>query len=130
MLIRIFDKWFKPKTAYIQVFRNRFSIYCSDHQKLFNVDGKFSHPRMLLGDFLQAETILKQQMEQQAIFSDTGNYRVIIHPKELLDGGLSPIEQRAFIELFSSLGFRKVCLWSGHDLSSEQIDNFNWTAHN
>lgn len=124
------NNWFKPKTAYIQVVKDCFRIYCSDSQQLFSVEGKFSHPRMLLGDFVQAERALQQQIKQQSIFSGTAQYRVIIHPKELLDGGLSYIEQRAFTELFSSLGFREVRLWLGHDLSSEQIDQFDWKARN
>ena len=125
-LATMFEKLFKPKNAYIQVFKDRFSIYCGESKKLFIVDGSFSHPRMLLGDFLLAEKILKEQIKQQDIFSSSGNYRVIVHPKELLEGGLSFLEYRAFQELFIGLGFRQVCLWENQDLSDEEIKIFDW----
>ncbi|RZA07344.1 MAG: hypothetical protein EOO68_03570 [Moraxellaceae bacterium] len=90
------------------------------------VDGNFSHPRMLLGEFELAEQILKQQIKQQHIFSNVGSYRVIVHPKEMLDGGLSTIEQRTFKELFLSIGFRDAVIWQHHDLCDEELKNFEW----
>ncbi len=122
----MFKKWLKLKTAYVQVFKDRFRIYCDENQALFMVDGGFSHPRMLLGDFELAEQILKQQINQQHIFSSIGSYRVIVHPKEMLDGGLSAIEQRAFKELFLSLGFRDAVIWQHQDLCDEELKNFEW----
>ena len=122
----MFDKWLKPKTAYVQVFKDRFRIYCDENQALFMVDGDFSHPRMLLGDFEVAEQTLKQQIKQQHIFSSIGSYRVIVHPKEMLDGGLSAIERRAFKELFLSLGFRDAVIWENQDLCDEELKSFVW----
>ncbi len=122
----MFEKWFKTKTAYVQVFKDSFRIYCAESQKLFIVDGSFSHPRMLLGDFAHAEQILKQQIKQQSMFSNLGSFKVIVHPKELLEGGLSIIEQRAFKELFLSVGFREAVIWQHQDLSDEQLKTFDW----
>ena len=122
----MFGKWLRPKTAYVQVFKDRFRIYCDENQTLFMVDGNFSHPRMLLGNFELAKQTLRQQIKQQHIFSNIGSYRVIVHPKEMLDGGLSAIEQRAFKELFLSIGFRDAVIWQNQDLCDEELKSFVW----
>lgn len=124
----MFENWFKSKTAYVQVCKNQFKIYLSHNQKLFIVDAPFSHPRMLLGSSSIAKRCLCEQFEQQEIFTSIKNYRVIVHPQELIEGGLSEVEQQAFTTLFLNLGFRQVHVWQGYDLSENQIRTFDWKA--
>lgn len=49
---------------------------------------------------------------------------IIIHPMEMIDGGLSQIEERALMELASGAGARKVVVWVGHELSDQEVINF------
>ena len=43
---------------------------------------------------------------------------------EMIDGGLSQVEERAFIELATGAGARKVVLWIGHELSDQEVINY------
>ncbi|XID75620.1 hypothetical protein ACF3NA_03525 [Alkanindiges sp. WGS2144] len=122
----MFKNWFKPKTIYVQVFKNQFKLYSCDTQQLTIVNGEFTHPRMLLGSFTDAEQLLKQHFNHHAKIPGLKSYRAIIHPKELVDGGLSDIEQRALRELFLGLGFQNAQIWQGQDLSDEQLNTFDW----
>lgn len=62
----------------------------------------FNHPRSLLNDFeLGAETVeyfISKAKEKNRFFTLFSS-RVIIHPLDKLEGGLTSIEKRAFIDL-------------------------------
>ena len=42
---------------------------------------------------------------------------------DMFDGGLSKIEERAFMELAAGAGARKVMVWVGHELSDQEVIN-------
>ncbi|MGC3979681.1 MAG: rod shape-determining protein [Steroidobacteraceae bacterium] len=74
----------------------------------------FQHPRTLLADFVHAEELLKY------VFAKAFNGclirpspRVIVHPMEKLEGGLTPIERRALHELAQGAGARWVHVHEG-----------------
>ena len=84
----------------------------------------FSHPRMLVANFMLAEKILLH-----SFFMTSGNKffaplpRVVIQPMEKLEGGLTDIETRVFRELCLGAGAREVVLYLGAPLSK---NNFNF----
>ena len=83
----------------------------------------FSHPRTLLNHFSQAEAFIRA-----CITDAIGNHLakaspiVVIHPMEKLDGGLTQIERRAFLELGYGAGAREVHVHTGHPLSQVTRD--------
>lgn len=91
----------------------------------YQIINPFSHPRMLLGDFLVAEKLLQyvvRELHQDRFFTPAP--RIIFHPMEKIEGGLTMIEDKAFRELCMGAGARAVAIHLGdelplHDLSSK-----------
>lgn len=83
----------------------------------------FSHPRVLFSDFYVGERFL-----QYAIHKLLDNKfvapspRIIIHPQEKLEGGLTMIENRALRELGFGAGASDVIVYTGRPLSLQEID--------
>jgi len=46
---------------------------------------------------------------------------MVIHPIEMVEGGLSQVEERMFKELATAAGARKVSVWLGHELSDQEV---------
>lgn len=113
-----------PKSVYVKVFENRFVL------KLLEVNEKpvtvlapnsFTTKRLLVGDFTIAEVTLKNSLKkllEGRWFAASPS--MVIHPMEMVEGGLSQVEERVFLELGRGAGARKVCVWVGHELSDEE----------
>jgi rod shape-determining protein MreB len=86
----------------------------------------FKHPRTLLADFAVAERTLKHFIKK-AVPNFTPSPVVIIHPLDMLEGGLTQIEIRAFAELCSMAGARKVYVWTGPELNKEELQRLDFT---
>lgn len=85
----------------------------------------FHHPRSLISDFEVAEKtlgIFLKQVDRRKIkalpFSPK---ELIIHPLEKLEGRLTQIERRAFIDLGYRILAKKVLVWTGNILSDAEI---------
>ncbi|MDF1833113.1 MAG: rod shape-determining protein [Porticoccaceae bacterium] len=83
----------------------------------------FSHPRMLVSDFVICEGVI------QHIFQKLNSKRflavkpkVIIQPMEKLDGGLTIVEEKVFRELALGAGAREVVVHKGAELSASGCD--------
>jgi rod shape-determining protein MreB len=82
----------------------------------------FDHPRSILADFTVAEKLLMhgiRQLASSALLRPSP--LVIIHPLEHLEGGLTPVEVRALMELATSAGARSAAVWTGPELVDTQI---------
>lgn len=89
----------------------------------YNIINPFSHPRTLLNDFCAAEKVLQHAVREL----HTSRYfapapRVIFQPMEKTEGGLSPVEERAFRELSLGAGAREVLIHIGRELSPYGLD--------
>lgn len=83
----------------------------------------FSHPRLLVKNFLKAEKILQHAVRtvlNVKVFIPSPI--IVIHPREKLEGGLTDIECRLFRELCLGAGARAVQLHVGEELN---VHNFN-----
>jgi rod shape-determining protein MreB and related proteins len=47
--------------------------------------------------------------------------RIVIHPLEMVEGGLSEVEERIFREVAISAGASKVIVWVGKDLNDAEV---------
>lgn len=88
----------------------------------------FKHPRTLLADFAVAERTIKHFIGKVAPSKFlTLSPIVVIHPLDMLEGGLTQIEIRAFAELCSMAGARQVYVWTGSELSNEELQQLDFT---
>lgn len=46
---------------------------------------------------------------------------VVIQPLEMIEDGLSEVEERVLREVAASAGARKVVVWVGHELSDAEV---------
>lgn len=83
----------------------------------------FSHPRALLSDFHTGEKVLqyvfRELLKGTAI---SPSPRVVMHPMEKTEGGLTMIEERAFKELALGAGASEVYIKQGPVLSLNSFD--------
>ena len=87
----------------------------------------FDHPRVLIADFAIAEATLKfflKMLYEKNLFKIAP--KIVVHPLDNFEGGLSTLEWRALRELCMGAGARQVILWSGPELSAEQILSHHW----
>ncbi|WP_252274136.1 rod shape-determining protein [Pseudomonas subflava] len=91
-------------------------------QAHIEVANGFEHPRSLLADFAVAEKTLQllfRQLPPKSLLKLAP--RVILHPLEHLQGGLTPVEIRGLYELCRGAGARHVQLWVGRELTTEEL---------
>jgi hypothetical protein len=116
--------FFFPR-AYVQVLRDKMVINIPSRGVSLVKEAKFSHPRMLVGEFEIAEILLKEGIKEA--YSSRllpPRPQIIMHPKEVLEGGLTLIEQRVLRELALGAGATKTYIRIGPDLTKDEIDNF------
>jgi len=82
----------------------------------------FSHPRVLVSDYLIAERLLQYAFK---IVSKISWIRAapiaVMHVTENLEGGLTDIERRVLRELAEGAGARRVYIWEGRELTDEEL---------
>lgn len=89
----------------------------------YQIINPFKHPRVLLNDFQVAEKIMQhavREIHKARFFAPAP--RVIFQPMEKTEGGLSPIEERAFRELCLGAGAREVIIHVGAELIAHNLD--------
>jgi hypothetical protein len=110
--------------AYVRVRRNEFRIRHveSGTDTTVRAETPFSTIRMLIGEFSAAEHTLKTALKKLA----TGRIipvapRVVIHPLDMTEGGLSQVEERVLREVAIGAGASRVVVWVGPELSDSDI---------
>jgi len=84
----------------------------------------FTTKRQLVGEFTIAEEILKQGVQKVCKRRwITASPVIVIHPLEMVEGGLSQVEERVLKELAAGAGARKTVVWVGHELSDSEVVN-------
>ena len=111
-------------TVYVRVRRNEFRVRNAESgaEKTLAAPVPFTTTRLLIGQFGAAEKALKAALKEiltGQLFAPSPN--VVIHPLEMVEGGLSEIEDRALRELAIQAGASKVVVWVGHELSDSEV---------
>ncbi len=91
--------------------KNKIEVLNLKTNEIVSGTGDFTSSRLLLGDFIVAEDLLKQLIKKA--FSGALlllKPRLLIQPLEMVEGGLCHVEERAFMELGQSAGARKVII--------------------
>lgn len=115
---------FAANTIYVQVRRNSFRLRFVEAHKDRDVPAStpFTTTRLLVGEFKEAEALLRRAFYEE--FSGklfTPSPVVVIHPMEMVDGGLCEVEERLFRELAAGAGARKVFVHLGPALSDAEV---------
>ncbi|WP_062114032.1 hypothetical protein [Collimonas pratensis] len=104
---------FSSDSIYVQIYTGYFIVQNMDSGAVAQIqrDQKFASPRMLIADFTMAEHQLRQAIKEvrRGLFKPN----ILMHPRELIDGGITQVEYRVFTELGLGSGAVKVGTWSG-----------------
>ena len=111
-------------SVYVKVQRNQFQIRSvrSGLDATVVAQTPFTTTRLLVGQFVVAQNTLKEALKQvsKEIFLAVSPH-VVIHPLEMVEGGLSEIEERIFREVAIGAGASKVVVWVGHELNDSEV---------
>ncbi len=111
-------------TVYVKVRANEFFVRHieSGRQSHARSPVPFSTRRLLVGDFIVAERCLSEALREvrygPAYFAAPV---VVIHPLEMTEGGLSPVESRVFLELAHGAGGKSAVVWVGGELADSEV---------
>ncbi len=114
------DKRNKNRYKVIAVGNKAYATPGTDHVTVMN---PFTHPRVLCGDFVHAEALIRKVIQQISKSKLIPNApAVVIHPMEKLEGGLTDVELRMFRELGLGAGARDVAVHTGDELQISGLD--------
>ena len=117
-------KDFLSNTFYVKVKKNTFHIRHIESKKEIEVysTSPFSTISLLVGEFSVASDLLKKNIKEISKRSSKLVTPVIImHPLEMIDGGLSQVETRTLNDLAKTAEAREVLIWTGAELSDKQV---------
>jgi rod shape-determining protein MreB and related proteins len=108
---------------YVRIARNLFRVKnLKSGQETQGVPEKpFTTVRMLVGEFTPADQAFKAAFEKAGGTSFMASARVLMHPLEMVEGGLSQIEDRVLQELALGGGAKKCVVWIGAELSDAEV---------
>ena len=123
MLTKLFS-FFLTWPVYVRVRRNQFQIRNleSGFDATVVAQVPFSTTRLLIGQFVIAQNTLKEgvkQVSKERLFPILPH--MVIHPLEMVEGGLSEIEERIFREVAIGAGASKAVVWLGHELTDTEV---------
>jgi hypothetical protein len=113
------------RIVYLKIYRNRYEITLPDKQDVHTSvqpSVPFSTPRLLVGQLHAAAVCLEQAVKEAYGWSlPMMGPVLLIHPCEMVEGGLSEVEDHALRELAFMAGADKVAIWLGDALTMEQV---------
>lgn len=111
-------------TVYVRVRKDHFQVRHleSGVEKLAVSPQPFTTTRCLIGQFGPAQALLKATLKPLV----KGGFlalapRLVIHPVEMAEGGLSEVEERVLREVALGAGAAKAVVWAGHQLSDDEV---------
>lgn len=111
-------------TVYVQVRKNQFHLQHLESGSNLTVVAPepFTTSRCLIGQFGKAESVLRGALERLPKGSLLPiSPKMLIHPLEMVEGGLSEVEERVFREIGLGARAAKVVVWIGHVLSDAEV---------
>jgi len=112
---------FSADSIYVQVFTDRFVVKNIDSDQSLTVERNLecASPRMLIADFTTAMHQLKGAVKSRR--RGLVAPRILVHPMEQIEGGVTQVEFRVFLELGLGAGASKAGVHVGQPLSGESI---------
>jgi len=90
---------------YAQLYKNRMVVRNLNTQQQASSNQTFSNQRILIADFFPAQKLLQELIQQVAprtlwhSLPGMGRLAILSHALEMNEGGLSPVEERAILEM-------------------------------
>ncbi len=117
-------QFFKYDRLYIKVSKNFAEII--DVNKNKSINGKpvkpFSSERLLIAEFETAEDFMNELILKLKKGNRVKRDNVILfHPIDFIEGGLSEVEKRIFLEVAERLKGKIVKIWVGEELTNKQV---------
>lgn len=115
---------FLRKTVYVRVRMNEIDVRHIefDRRVVERSQMGFTTQRLLIGNFTEAGATLQRAM------SEVHNGRwyvpspfVLMHPLDMVVGGLSQVEDRVLRELATFAGARAIDVWVGPELTDQEV---------
>ena len=110
------------RTLYICLRRNQITMRHieSGREKTLNAGVSFSNVRLLVAQSTLVTRLMKEGM--QSVLPGFGLAPVIVmHPLEMIEDGLSEVEEKSLTEIGYVLGARQVVVVTGPVLSDQQV---------
>lgn len=111
-------------TLYVQIRPNAFRLRQIEARKEREVlaQNPFTTTRLLVGQFREAESLLRTAVQE----IENGRFLkvrpvMVMHPLEMVDGGLSEIEERIYHELAIGAGARSAFVYVGSPLTDADV---------
>ncbi len=108
---------------YVQIHENRYEIHPLNPfgvSRSFPARDAFSTSRLLVGNFIAAEKLLRDSLKQINGGSRLKRYRLIMHPRDKSEGGLCEVETRVLQDLAYGAGAHDAIIWEKEPLSATQ----------
>lgn len=81
----------------------------------------FTTQRLLVGQFKIAETLLRDAVKEVSPRWSLGSKFFVLHPLDMIEGGLSEVEEKVFMELAMSAGALRTLIWTEQRLSDQEV---------
>ena len=111
-------------TIYVQIRKNSIRLRHIEGKKEREIVAQkpFTTTRLLVGQFKDTESLLRKGIQE---IGSGGLFQVspvvVMHPIEMVDGGLSEVEERVYRELALSVGARSVFVHVGKPLTDSEV---------
>jgi len=115
---------FKHAHVYLKIKINRMWAKQLEGQTVveLHADEPFTTERLLIGNFASALLVTKAALKKVNLGKQRWiTPKVVIHPLEYTEGGVSPVEKRLFWELAASANAFDIRVWEGAELSDMQV---------
>lgn len=103
----------KRKTLYIRLYTNSVLIRDVESKKEIKREAikPFSNGRLLFADYEQGEELLIQTIKELFAGEPVFSFNIILQPMEKIEGGLSSVEKRAFIDSMQHIGGKNIIIY-------------------
>jgi actin-like ATPase involved in cell morphogenesis len=111
-------------TIYVQIRKNSLRLRHMEGKKEREISATrpFTTARLLVGQFQEAQALLRKVIRE---LGNGGLFRaspvVVIHPLDMVEGGLPEVKERVYKELAASAGARRVFVHVGTPLSDSEV---------
>ena len=80
----------------------------------------FTTNRLLIGSFYAGAEAIREAT-RKTMYGGLPPIGMVLHPLEMVEGGLSEVEERVLLEVAANAGSKKSTVHIGRDLSDEEV---------
>jgi hypothetical protein len=111
-------------TVYVRIQPNRFLLRHIESGRTASIDAHdaFTTRRLIVGEYGPAVDALRRGIRELKLgIPYLSDPTVVMHPVEMVDGGLSGVEYRILFEVAEGARAKRATVWVGMELSDDQV---------